>query len=55
VPKFYAVPRNYRIPANLVTPGLAVIAVRVFDHGGDGGLVGRPEDLAVSLATPGAK
>lgn len=32
------VPRNYEIPFNLVEVGKNVIAIRVFDEGGDGGL-----------------
>ena len=33
-------PRNYKIPGNLVKPGKSVIAVRVIDTGGLGGLGG---------------
>jgi hypothetical protein len=33
-----------------VKAGPSVIAVRVFDHGGEGGMVGKPELMAVSLA-----
>lgn len=39
-PNYYQYPRRYDIPARLVRPGKNVIAVRVFDHFGDGGLMG---------------
>jgi sialate O-acetylesterase len=45
----YLQPRDYTIPARLVQPGKNVIAVRVLDTGGDGGLYGRPEDLRLEL------
>lgn len=41
--------RTYRIPASLVTGPKAVIAVRVFDKGGVGGLVGEPDSLSLSM------
>lgn len=44
-------PRNYTVPANLVTAGPHVIAVRVVDTGGAGGLHGTPEQM---VAKPGA-
>lgn len=37
--------RHYRVPANLLKAGENVIAVRVLDTGGDGGLYGKPEAL----------
>lgn len=37
--------RHYRIPADLLKSGENVIAVRVLDTGGDGGLYGKPEAL----------
>lgn len=37
--------RHYRVPANLLRAGENVIAVRVLDTGGNGGLYGRPEAL----------
>jgi sialate O-acetylesterase len=37
----YAVQRRYRIPSTLVASGRVVIAVRVFDNWGNGGLTGR--------------
>jgi hypothetical protein len=57
-PAFWSHPRRYAIPAGLATPGRHVIAVRVFDHFGGGGMVGRSGDLALepatSLAAPAA-
>jgi sialate O-acetylesterase len=38
-PNFWTVPRIYTVPANMVEPGEAVLAIRVFDHWGNGGLV----------------
>lgn len=38
-------PRRYTVPANLVTPGPAVIAVSVLDTGGGGGMHGDPEQM----------
>jgi sialate O-acetylesterase len=37
--------RHYRVPADLLKTGENVIAVRVLDTGGDGGLYGKPEAL----------
>lgn len=39
-PKFWQAPRRYIVPGALVKPGRAVIAVRVWDNGGEGGLTG---------------
>jgi len=39
-PDAYQLPRSYRVPAHLATPGRHVLAVRVFDHFGEGGFVG---------------
>jgi beta-galactosidase len=49
-PKFWSTPRVYTIPAELVKPGKAVLAIRVFDHMGGGGLVGQKEQLYLKLA-----
>lgn len=38
-------PRDYNVPAALLKPGRNVIAVRVLDTGGAGGMYGRPEDM----------
>lgn len=43
----YQVPRHYRVPARLVRPGSNTIAVRVFDHFGDGGFMGPVTELRV--------
>ncbi len=53
-------PRDYTVPATLVTAGKHVIAVRVVDTGGGGGFHGKPEQMfakpavgeAISLAGP---
>ncbi|GAB4193506.1 MAG: sialate O-acetylesterase [Phycisphaeraceae bacterium] len=60
-PGWWFYPREYTVPAELVRPGEAVIAVRIVDTGGPGGLTGfrnqmflKPADLkdadAISLA-----
>ncbi len=41
----YNAPRRYTVPSELVRPGKNVIAIRVLDTGGDGGLYGRAEQL----------
>ena len=58
----WQVPRAYRVPAALATPGVHELRVRVVDTGGWGGFAGKPEDLrlhaeqgapdALSLAGP---
>lgn len=40
-----SVPRDYKIPANVLKTGHNVIAVRVLDTGGNGGFGGKPEDM----------
>ena len=44
------VDRIYTIPAGVAKAGRNVVAVRVLDVGGTGGLIGKPEDLRVELA-----
>ncbi len=39
-PQFWLYPRKYVVPANLVKAGRSVIAVRIFDHFGQGGFGG---------------
>jgi sialate O-acetylesterase len=39
-PEAFQIPRRYTIPGHLVRPGESVIAVRVFDHFGQGGFAG---------------
>jgi sialate O-acetylesterase len=41
--------RKYRVPAELVHAGKNEIAVRVFDHRGDGGFIGTPGELALRM------
>ena len=41
-------PRAYALPNGLLKPGRNVIAVRVTDNGGQGGLMGQPEQLRLS-------
>jgi sialate O-acetylesterase len=42
--------RRYPVPAGLLRPGRNVIAVRVVDTGGGGGITGEPVELALSPA-----
>ncbi|HKP13347.1 MAG TPA: sialate O-acetylesterase [Blastocatellia bacterium] len=49
-PNFYMVPRKYTVPGSLVKAGRNVIAVRAFDHYGQGGFGGGPSDMTLSLA-----
>lgn len=49
---FWMFRRKYEIPARLVTPGKHVIAVRVFDHFGSGGMYDDPEHLALTPKWP---
>lgn len=51
-PLFWSHPRRYVIPPELATPGRHVIAVRVFDHFGTGGMVGDRDLLAVAPTVP---
>ena len=43
-------PRNYKIPGKLVKPGKSVIALRVIDTGGSGGLGGDAENYWLSCS-----
>jgi len=49
-PEVSSKPRLYTIPAELVKAGKAVIAVRVFDHMGTGGLKGQDSQLFLELS-----
>jgi sialate O-acetylesterase len=42
-------PRTYKIPGNLIKGGKAIIAIRVMDTGGDGGLYGDPKNVNIQL------
>jgi sialate O-acetylesterase len=46
-PGAYQIPRVYRVPGERVKPGKNVIAVRVFDHFGEGGLLGPTAEMVV--------
>jgi sialate O-acetylesterase len=47
-PDAHRIKREYRISGALVRPSRNVIAVRVFDHGGNGGFAGRRSELTIS-------
>lgn len=49
----WATPRVYAVPAELVKAGRAVIAVRMLDNQGDGGMAGKAEQLRLSAAGGG--
>jgi sialate O-acetylesterase len=54
-PDAYRQPRHYTVPGRLVHAGANTVAVRVFDHYGDGGLMGPTGALfAESSAAPGS-
>jgi sialate O-acetylesterase len=44
-PDFWQAPRRYIVPGAAVQAGRVVIAVRAWDHGGDGGLTGPADDM----------
>ncbi|MBN9384884.1 MAG: 9-O-acetylesterase [Chitinophagaceae bacterium] len=46
----YAEPRHYNIPAGVLKTGRNVIAVRVLDTGGGGGMHGLAEEMKLSIA-----
>ncbi|HVZ89475.1 MAG TPA: sialate O-acetylesterase [Polyangia bacterium] len=50
-PEYYAAPRHYVVPGALVKAGRNLIAVRVFDHYGNGGFVGPRPALTVGPAS----
>jgi beta-galactosidase len=47
---WWAVKRNYTIPAQLVRPGKNTLAVRIWDRFGGGGFTGRPDELVLRSA-----
>ena len=49
-PSVWTVPRQYTVPAAAVKAGRAVIAVRITDQLGAGGVVGTPEQMNLALA-----
>ena len=52
--KGYNLPRKYTVPGKLVKAGRNVIAVRVFDTGGGGGIYGQAADMTLAPAGNGA-
>jgi len=50
----WAHPRSYNIPASLVKAGRNVIAIRVLDTGGPGGIWGAPEQLSLKFGSQDA-
>ncbi|MBN2574304.1 MAG: hypothetical protein JXP73_07045 [Deltaproteobacteria bacterium] len=53
-PQHWRVPRRYPVPGRLVRPGKNAVAVRIFDHAGDGGFAGTAPELNVRPAVQGA-
>ncbi len=50
LPGFWNAPRRYRIPAELVTAGRHLLALRVIDTGGEGGMTGEASSCGLRLA-----
>jgi sialate O-acetylesterase len=50
-PMYWSAPRRYVVPARLVKAGRNVIAVRVFDHFGNGGFAGTPAQVNLKRTT----
>lgn len=50
----WSVARRYEIPAGVLRAGANVVAVRVYDTGGAGGINGRPEQMRLAPAQPGS-
>ena len=44
----YNIPRVYKVPAEYLKPGKNIIAVKVEDTGGGGGLYGKPEQMKIT-------
>jgi sialate O-acetylesterase len=49
-PGYWTAPRRYRVPGRLVEAGPTVLAVRVFDHYGNGGFTGTAPELTLAPA-----
>ena len=47
-PTWWAVKRNYTVPAALIRPGANTIAARIWDRYGGGGFTGRPDELKLA-------
>jgi sialate O-acetylesterase len=50
-PNFWEAPRRYQVPKEIVKAGRAVVAVRVWDHGGAGGLMGPADAMWIAPKT----
>ena len=48
---WWNVKRQYTIPGRLVKAGKNIVTVRVYDTGGEGGILGKPEDMRVENGT----
>lgn len=51
--RFWIAPRRYAVPGRLLHAGRNTIAVRVFDHGGQGGFMAAPNELRLERVTAG--
>lgn len=49
-PEAFQIQRRYRVPAALLRPGKNLLAVRIFDHMGEGGFVGPSQELYLERA-----
>ena len=49
VDEYWAFKRKYKVAASVLKPGKNLIAVRVFDHGGQGGLMGPPGEMNLGV------
>lgn len=49
-PEAHQLPRRYVVPGRLVRPGKNVVAVRVFDHFGEGGFAGPRREMTLAPA-----
>jgi sialate O-acetylesterase len=54
VPNHWQVPRRYLVPASAVRAGRASVAVRVWDHGGEGGFMGPAAEMWLAPARAAA-
>jgi sialate O-acetylesterase len=48
VPNHWQVRRSYKVPASAVRAGRGVLAVRVWDHGGEGGFMGPANEMWIA-------
>jgi len=53
VPSFWTVPRKYIVPGKFVKAGKAELAVYLANEIGEGGFVGKPEEMHISLKDGG--